>query len=122
MIVAVIGSRSFNTEKDRNSLYEELDKLKITKIVSGGAPGADSFAKMYADDRRISIEVIRPDWSLGKHAGMLRNTLIVEKAQLVVAFWDGESSGTLDSIKKAKKMKKEVLVFVYPKNALNFDD
>lgn len=122
MIVAVIGSRTFDTEKDYQTLYHELSRITITKIVSGGAAGADTLANRYAKAKSIPIEVIRPDWSIGKHAGMLRNTLIIEKADLVVAFWDGISKGTLDSIKKAKKMNKEFLVFVIKNNALSFDD
>lgn len=107
MIAAIIGSRSFN---DYNLLERTIDQYQITFIVSGGASGADSLAEQYAKKRNITIRVIKPDWSLGRHAGMLRNTEIVESSDIVFAFWDGQSKGTQDSIKKAGKLNKQCVV------------
>jgi hypothetical protein len=107
LIAAVIGSRSFN---DYDLLERTLDQYQITSIVSGGASGADSLAEHYAKKRNITIRVIKPDWSLGRHAGMLRNTEIVESSDIVFAFWDGQSKGTLDSIKKAARLNKQCVL------------
>ena len=41
----------------------------------------------------------------------MRNTNIINEAELVVAFWDGQSNGTKDSINKAEKQNKKVLLF-----------
>ena|SRR3990172_2853504 len=105
--VAVIGSRSFS---NKELLSKTLGTFKVTKIISGGAKGADSLAEEYAKKNDIPIEIILPNWSLGRRAGMLRNTTIIERCDFVIAFWDGESKGTADSIKKAKKMGKKVEV------------
>ena len=107
MIAAIIGSRSFT---DYALLERTLDQYQIDSIVSGGAVGADSLAERYASERNITIRVIKPDWSIGRHAGMLRNTEIVESSDIVFAFWDGQSKGTLDSIKKAGKMNKQCIL------------
>jgi len=56
--------------------------------------------------------VIPANWEkYGLRAGFLRNTEIVAEADEVVAFWDGESKGTQDTIKKAKEAGKLKVVF-----------
>ena len=108
MKVAVVGSRSF---ENFELMCEELDKLEITEIISGGARGADSLAERYARDCEIKMTVIKPDWNRhGRAAGMLRNTDIVTGSDLVVAFYNGYSRGTADSIKKAKAMGKSLII------------
>lgn len=106
----VIGSRSFN---DYDLLKSELDKYKITKIVSGGAKGADSLAEKYALENNIPVEIHKPDWSLGRGAGIIRNKTIVEHSDVLVAFWDGESKGTLSSIKHGEKHAKPTIIVRY---------
>lgn len=108
MKVAVIGSRSFDN-------YEEvcriLSQIKITLLISGGARGADRLGERYAKENNIETKIFLPDWNKhGKIAGFLRNTDIINECELVVAFWDNFSKGTLDSIKKAEKMGKNILI------------
>lgn len=121
--VAVIGSRKF---EDYDLLKKELDKIyNISCIVSGGASGADSLAENYAEENNIETLIYKADWNdmsepcvVGKNpygeynklAGFKRNTQIVEDADLIVAFWDGISKGTKDSIDKAKKLNKKIIV------------
>lgn len=108
MKVAVIGSRSF---KDYTEVQRVLSGLTITEIISGGAVGADTLGEKYAKDNGIPTKIFLPDWKkYPKTAGFIRNTDIVENADIVVAFWDNESKGTLDSIKKAEKLGKKVLI------------
>lgn len=107
MKVAVVGSRGFT---DYDKLSEVLSEIPITEIISGGAAGADSLAEKFAAVWEIPITILRPDWSKGRGAGLARNTDIVTAADLVIAFWDGKSPGTRDSIRKAKNMGKEVKV------------
>jgi hypothetical protein len=134
MRVAVIGSRSFN---DYNSMYFTLNKIHIeqappdrfgaiTEIISGGAKGADKLAERAAKALGIKLTIFEAKWDdmtepckkkinkFGKEynalAGFNRNSLIIENADLIIAFWDGESSGTKDSIDKAKKLKKKVMI------------
>lgn len=102
MKVAVIGSRTFN---DYPKLEQELNSIPSIKIIiSGGASGADKLSEVYADSKSIETLIIKPDWKrYSRGAGAVRNTEIVENADYVVAFWDGKSKGTLDSINKCKK-------------------
>ena len=80
-------------------------------MVSGGARGPDTLGVLWARDNGIEIKEFLPDWDkYGKSAGFIRNTQIVEAADLVIAFWDGVSRGTKDSIDKAEKMGKRVAV------------
>jgi hypothetical protein len=107
MKVAVIGSRGFNNYE---LIKETLSSLDITLVVSGGAMGADTLGERYARENGIPTKIFKPDWTKGRGAGFLRNTDIINEADTVVAFWDGKSRGTLDSIKKAEKQGKKVLI------------
>ncbi len=118
MNVAVVGSRSFT---DYEFLKSELENY-ITgsdSIVSGGAKGVDSLAERFS--REVlgkEPTVFEADWQdfsepckkkTGKYgtynalAGFKRNTMIVEHSDLVIAFWNGQSRGTKDTIDKAKQ-------------------
>jgi hypothetical protein len=108
MKVAVIGSRTFSSYE---SVVNVLSKIKITEIISGGAVGADSLGERYAKDNDIPTKIFLPDWKThGKKAGFLRNTQIIEECEMVVAFWNMESKGTKDSLDKAEKLGKKVLI------------
>jgi len=108
MKVAVIGSRSFN---DYDLVEETLKKYEISLLVSGGAKGADSLGERYAKENKIPTMIFLPDWKKhGRAAGMIRNTDIVEEAEIVIAFWDGISKGSKDSILKADKLGKKVII------------
>ena len=108
MKVAIIGSRGFT---DYELVKKTLKPLGITLIISGGAAGADTLGEKYAKENGIETLIFKPDWkTYGKIAGFLRNTDIVEASELVIAFWDGTSKGTKDSIDKANKLDKKVLI------------
>ena len=113
--LAVVGSREFN-DYTLLTLFLDAYKAKTPELilVSGGAVGADELAERYAKENNLQMIVFKPDWKkYGKTAGFLRNLTIVEEADEVIAFWDGESRGTLDSINKAKKIKKPLLEVKY---------
>jgi len=109
MKVAVVGSRNF---EDYSLVCSVLDEIKsIDLIISGGAKGADSLAEQYAKDCEIKTEIILPDWKqYGRGAGFVRNRQIVESCDCLVAFWDGKSKGTKNSISLAQKRNIEVKV------------
>ncbi len=80
-------------------------------VVSGGAKGPDSWAVEAAEAAGFPCDVIRPDWrGKGRAAGMLRNDEIVARSEAVVAFWDGRSRGTLNTIRKAHINKRPIAV------------
>jgi len=103
MRVGIVGSRNYPNLID----VEIWFKNNITPndiIISGGARGVDSKAEILAYNLNISSLIIKPDWKAnGMKAGFLRNTTIVENSDKLVAFWDGKSRGTKDSIDKARR-------------------
>jgi hypothetical protein len=115
MKLAVVGSRGFN---DYELLKSKLDKIHSVKpisvIVSGGAQGADSLGERWARENRIEILIFLPEWDkYGKSAGYKRNVQIIESADAVIAFWDGESKGTQHSINIAKEKNKPTAIIRY---------
>jgi hypothetical protein len=104
MKLAIVGSRTFNNYEVVKSALKDLT---ISEIVSGGAKGADSLAEQFAQENKIPIKVFKPDWEkYGRSAGMIRNKSIVDYADKVIAFWDGISKGTENSIGLARKQGK----------------
>ncbi|MBE6554198.1 MAG: DUF2493 domain-containing protein [Ruminococcaceae bacterium] len=101
MKIAVVGSR--------NLTEVAIDKYisSCEEIVSGGAVGVDSCAAKYAAENGIKCTVFLPQYErYGRAAPIIRNKEIVDYADKVIAFWNGESKGTLSIIKYAKKMNK----------------
>lgn len=93
MKVAVIGSRG--APKSTLPLLLKYIPEDTSEIVSGGACGVDSMAEQVAKALSLPIRVLEPDYeTYGKNAPLKRNEQIVEYADYVLAFWDGESHGT----------------------------
>jgi hypothetical protein len=114
MTFGVVGSRSFG-----NYPYMEAVLVgflsNITKIVSGGAPGADTLAIEFANSYNIPWKVFPAEWRVNgvydKSAGYKRNVQIVDASDYLIAFWDGKSKGTKHSIDLATK--KGIPFYVY---------
>jgi len=107
--IGVVGSRSFS---DYKTLSSVLTPLTPFTLISGGAKGADQLAERFADEHKLKKIIHKPDWNkYGLAAGFIRNKLIVLDSEVLVAFWDGKSKGTEDSIRKARK-KNMVIVTV----------
>jgi predicted Rossmann fold nucleotide-binding protein DprA/Smf involved in DNA uptake len=108
--IAVVGSRDFQTEAlVKQVLLVVLKDYHV--VVSGGARGVDSWAIETA--RAIGAQVCehKPDWDThGKAAGFLRNTIIVRDSEVVLAFWNQKSKGTLDTLTKASQLGKLIIV------------
>lgn len=111
MNIAVVGSRVFNN-------YEFLKTrlmLHFTdgdKVVSGGARGADRLSERFAKEFNYETIIYKPLWDIhGKRAGYLRNEDIVNKSDLVIAFWDGKSKGTKHTIDLTTKDNKPLIIY-----------
>ncbi len=117
--IAIIGCRHFT---DYKFLVEKINELadtndwNIVQIISGAARGADTLARQLAKKNNIDLLEFPADWDKhGKLAGFMRNSDIVNNADVIVAFWDYVSNGTRDSINKAKEAKKEHYIVGIPK-------
>lgn len=105
----MVGSRAW---KDPAPIREYLAGLsRWSVIVSGGARGADQLAEKLALERGLVVCSIQPPWqALGRRAGPLRNLVIADVSDRCVAFWDGESRGTLITIEAFERLMKPVTI------------
>lgn len=114
MRLAIIGSRTFcdyDLLKNWVSIYITNSWGSNVKIISGGAKGADTLGECFADDLNFEKEIYLADWNKeGKAAGFMRNQQIVDACDIVVAFWDGKSRGTKDTIDKARIARKPTFI------------
>lgn len=116
--VAIIGSRDYPDAKRVVfqyvwDMWEQGDGSPPI-IISGGARGVDRIAEEAALRRGLDCVVFPANWEeYGKSAGYLRNAEIVDSADRVVAFWDGESKGTKHTINLALAKKKNLEV-IFP--------
>lgn len=118
MKVAVIGSR-----KVLESDYEIIKKYipqNTSEIVSGGAVGVDTFAKRYAQENNLLYKEFLPDYNdpklkTPKAAPIIRNKHIVDYSDYVLAFWDGSSKGTANTIDYCIKSYKPVHIYLLNK-------
>lgn len=118
MNIAIIGSRKLkNTNDAENQIRKILAQIKNkypdAMIISGEAPGIDSIAENIAKNEfKLTVLTYPAPWNdLPKIAGIYRNTKIVNKADIVLAFWDRKSPGTKDSILKAIALGKKVVIY-----------
>ncbi|MFW6046326.1 MAG: DUF2493 domain-containing protein [Candidatus Woesearchaeota archaeon] len=115
MKLGIVGSRNFNNFKLlENTILGNFSNLEyIDVIVSGGAKGADTLAEKFAEKYNIKTEIYKPDWKThGKKAGFIRNREIVDNSDFVIAFWNGESKGTLSTINLVRKHKGEDKILI----------
>ena len=113
MKVAIVGSRDYT---DLQAVWNFVERLASRRpdaiIISGGARGVDTMAACAGRFFGLEVIELEPEWArLGKAAGHARNSDIVAAADILIAFWDGTSTGTKDSIDKARQKGIKVKVF-----------
>lgn len=113
MKLAIVGTRNPSVT------YQEWEKLLLDKInpndvklvISGGAKGVDTYAKLFACRHRKHYMEFSPQYALyGRYATLRRNTQIVEEVSTVIAFPSANSKGTLHSIKEAHRLGRQAIV------------
>ena len=109
MILAVIGSKEFHDYQILKSILDTYSKVEV--IVSGAAIGTDLIATRYANKNNIKIIEFPPDYKkFGNNAKHIRNKLIVEECDELIAFCDGKCEGTKYTMDYAKKLGKPVKI------------
>lgn len=107
--LGIVGSRNF---ANFELIEKAIEVFPVgTPIVTGDAKGVDTMA--YHSGKKLGNTPIRVHacWQAhGKGAGLRRNPVIVDIAWAVLAFWDGESTGTLNSMKHAFNNRKPCIV------------
>ena len=94
MKVIIAGSRNINSY---NTLLIAIAQaqFKITEVISGGARGVDTLGEKYAKENNIPCTVMLANWNeYGKSAGYIRNQQMADRADALIAIWDGKSKGT----------------------------
>lgn len=107
-----MGSRHF-PEMDRvRDFVRGLPAEAI--VITGGASGVDAAAGEAARERRLGLIKLPPRFeeSTDPTAATRRNQELVDAADVVVAFWDGASDGTRQTIERALSAGREVRVYV----------
>lgn len=86
-------------------------------VLSGCARGADRLGEIWARDNAVPIEKFPADWiGYPRAAGHIRNALMADNAEALVALWDGKSKGTKHMIDNAtgKGLRVYVLLLAPP--------
>lgn len=106
-IVLICGSRSIKNLQ----ISRYIRPSSCGAIVSGGAVGVDSVADSWAKANNLETIIYKPNYKVyGKRAPLVRDEEMVEFADIVIAFWDGKSKGTLYTVNYAKKIGRKVIV------------
>ncbi len=112
----ITGCRKINDMQWIMSVVDQYlaNNTDVTAFITGNAEGVDKLATEHILNTYKDIEKlppIKPNYKIfGKRAPLYRNTTLVTKADKVLALWCGDEGGTWDTIKKARKMGKQVLV------------
>jgi len=110
--VAIVGSRHFS-DPDRVSDY--VNGLPGgASIITGSASGVDAAATRAARAKGIPVQVIPASFDEVADAAKsaARNQRLIDACDVLVAFWDGKSKGTRNTVDRALESGKEVHVFV----------
>lgn len=112
MKTIIAGSRDFTDNELMWNILKEFPE--ISEVVCGGARGADECGQLWAYDKGIPVKMFLADWNkYGKAAGIKRNIQMAEYADMLIAFWNGKSTGTKHMIAEAKRRKLIVHVIEY---------
>ena len=115
VMLIVAGGRDFTDKKMfANAMYRFPDIL-TSEFVNGMCPtGADLLARDYARSRGRKVHEFPADWDqYDKAAGPRRNCAMAKFGSVLIAFWDGKSSGTKNMIMHALQNGCEVHVYRY---------
>ena len=113
MKVIVAGSRELESlwlPSDGSTVVERaiggsdaVDLDEVSRVISGTARGPDTWGERFAQSRDdVELTRMPADWDKhGKKAGPIRNEQMAKEGDVLVAFWDGQSTGTLNMINVA---------------------
>ena len=106
MKVLCCGSRGWGrSDLVMDTLQNDLNPFERHVILHGAASGADLDAGEAAHELGYEVRAFPADWKQhGRSAGPIRNRMMLDQdPDLVFAFWDGKSRGTLDTITEATR-------------------
>lgn len=105
MRLIIAGSRSIvaypflEAALERHGIKPDM----VSLVLCGEARGADMLGREWASRNGISVKSYPADWTAyGKQAGMIRNEIMAQNADALLALWDGLSEGTRHMIARAR--------------------
>ncbi len=110
MRTIIAGSRGIN---DPVTVSDAIvhSKFDITEVLSGTADGVDRQGELWAIENGVPLAQYPADWrEHGRSAGFVRNKVMADNADALIAIWDGDSPGTKMMIDIAKKRKLSVFI------------
>ena len=115
MRLIIAGSRGFDdAQLMADRLSHVLHDVMPDMVVCGGAMGADTLGKEWAEENDVPVRMFVPDWDgLGRRAGYVRNAQMARFGTHLIAFYDGESKGTKHMITIARKHGLDVRIVRY---------
>lgn len=106
--ILICGSRFFQDfllfEEKVDEVLKKFNRSAI-EIISGGARGTDRLVEMYAKMHKLPNRIMKAKWLVhGKSAGPLRNSKMVEIADVCIAFLANgkDNKGTNDTLIKSR--------------------
>jgi len=109
MRLAVIGTKKFTEYNFLSSILKQTSNIDM--IISGGAVGTDTLAEKYATKNKINFLKFPPNYkNYGDKAKHIRDKLIVEECDELIAFWDGECEGTKYTLDYAEQLGKVIKI------------
>ena len=115
MKLIIAGGRDFsNYDLLEREAEEMISGAQDVEIISGLARGADLLGCRFAEEKGIPLRGFAAQWGhFGKGAGIIRNKVMAKNATHLLAFWDGQSRGTMHMIDYATRLGLIVKVVEY---------
>lgn len=105
MKVLICGGRDFSDFEYMSDILNDAHIFyDFTLVIEGGAKGADSLARKWAESKGIPVHTFPADWKFyGKRAGFVRNQQMIDEGQPDIIFAFPGGNGTQDMINRGKK-------------------
>lgn len=104
MRTIICGGRDYYLTSDDYDFLETI-REKITRVISGGAKGADRCGEEWAKKNGLPLRIVDGEWSFfGKQADYSRFMAMSDIADAVVVFPGGKGTQMMFDIAKKKKL------------------
>jgi hypothetical protein len=109
--VGVVGSRHF-PDLERVARYVRELPAGVS-LVTGSASGVDATVARSARELGLPVRVLGASFEEARDSGVAatRNQRLIDLCDVLVAFWDGSSTGTRGTVERALDSGREVHVF-----------